>query len=329
MRKYILMLALCVTMLANAVCANAAVTFDLAGQIGSEVSSVKINNLKPFVEKAKFDEPQFYLEDEPVEPVVRIRFDEGEGSTVTEEVSGKELTITGSDYEWIDNADIRYGGTASNKYKQHSALRLNSSYINLGDLSALSDSMNDGFTLIYWTNYEIFNKADNGYEEPAHLQYSGSITRGNYEAAYKYDQNRYNVILQSDNTKIGMKKRAIAVNDTTVTGPEPVMYNDFYNMYIIVVDKNDSGEWTMSLHGNDRVLVTANKTSTLTDWDPETVFSGNLYIGTPDADTTYGSPQLGIADLMIFDRPLTYQERLEIFYGYKQTGYYLDGVPTN
>ena len=328
MRKYILMLALCVTMLANAVCANAAVTFDLAGQIGSEVSIVKINNLKPFVEKAKSAEPQFYLEDEPIKPVVRIRFDEGEGGTVTEEVSGNELSITGSDYEWIDNADIRYGGTASNKYKQHSALRLNSSYINLGDLSVLSDSMNDGFTVIYWTNYEIFNKADNGYTEPAHLQYSGSITRGNYEAAYKYDKDRYNVILQSDNTKISMKKKAITVNNTAVTAPEPIVYNDFYNMYIIVVDKNDSGEWKMSIHGNDRVLLSSGKTATLTDWNPETVFSGNLYIGTPDADSTYGSPELGIADLMIFDRPLTYQERLEIFYGYKQTGYYLDGVPT-
>ena len=331
MRKFRLTIitALCAAMLLGQFCVRADFSFDLEGVIDTEVTNSKINNSKPFVEKLKINTPQFYLNDTLIVPDVRVRFNEGSGNTVTEEISGQTCSIVGSDYEWIETANIRYGGTGANKYKQTSALKLNSSYINLGDLDALADTTEDGFTLAYWANYEIFDKADNGYTEPAHLQYSGSITRGNYATAYKYDKNRFNVLLQSENTKLGLKSTNFSFNNSySAQVPVPVMCNDFYNLYFVVVSKDDSGNWVMQLHANDRVLVSSTTAkATMENWDPANVFSGNLYIGTPSSDNTYGSPQIGIADLMIFDRPLTYQERLQIFYGYNQTGYYADNVP--
>lgn len=326
--KLIIALALSFVMLMSTFAYGAEISFDLSGQIGNEVSDKKSGSLKPFVSVYKSTDPQSYISNTMVQPVFRVRFDEGAGSTVTDEISGNSFNISGDDYEWIDNADLRYGGLGATKNKQEAALKLNDSYISLGDLSSLADTMTDGFTFAFWTNYEIIDKADNGYTEPAHLQYSGVISRGRYDTSYKYDMERYNVLLQSDNTKLGFQKTAFALNSYKTNVPGPVMYNDFYNMYFVVVDKNADGEWQLNLHANDRcALSTANRT-VLTDWSPENVFSGNLYIGTPGGDSTYGSPQLGIADMMIFDKPLTYQERLEVFYGYRQAAFYKDSVPT-
>lgn len=326
--KLIIALTLSFVMLMSTFAYGAGISFDLSGQIGNEVSNKKSGNLKPFVTIYKSTAPQSYISNTMVQPVFRVRLDEGAGNTVKDEISGKSFSISGDDYEWIDNADLRYGGLGATKNKQESALKLNDSYISLGDLSSLADTMTDGFTFAFWTNYEIIDRADNGYTEPAHLQYSGAISRGRYEMAYKYDKERYNVLLQSDNTKLGLQKTAFAFNSYKANVPGPVMYNDFYNMYFVVVEKNADGQWQMNLHANDRCTLSATNKTVLTDWTPENVFSGNLYIGTPDADATYSSSQLGIADVMIFDRPLTYQERLEVFYGYRQAAFYKDGVPT-
>lgn len=326
--KLIIALALCFTLLSGTLAFGAKVSFDLSGQIGNEVSDKKNGNLSPFVSLYKSTAPQSYISNTMVQPVFRVHFDEGAGSSVTDEVSGKSFSIVGDDYEWIDNADLRYGGLGATKNKQESALRLNDSYISLGDLSSLADTMTDGFTFAFWTNYEIFNKADNGYTEPAHLQYTGVITRGDYDSAYKYDKERNNVLFQSDNVNLGLRKKQFMLNEHGANVPSPVMHNDFYNMYFIVVSKNADGQWQMNLHANDRCALSATNRTMLTDWSPENVFSGNLYIGTPDAGAAYGSPQIGIADMMIFDRPLTYQERLNVFYGYRQAGYYKEDVPT-
>ena len=322
--KTVVMLALCMAMAFHALCVNA-VSFDLYGQIDSEVSNAKLSNLKPFTEKAADTELRFYLNDSIQMPVFRMKFDEGAGSTVTETVTGRSFEIIGDGYEWIDDADIRYGGSAPHQIKQASALKLNNSYIDLGELEALQ-GISGSVTIAFWTNYEIFGRNDD-FTEPYYHQYTEVKTAGTYNSAYKYDRDRYNVVFQSDRAKMcvaGQYWVFDGINSNQIQMAGSLKYNDYYNLYTVVVRKNDAGEWIGTVYGNDKHTGTS---ITQLNWGEQGLFDGHLYIGTPNHEGHYGSLELGIADLMVFDRALSYQERLELYYGCRQLGYYKDGVP--
>ena len=325
MRKWLLTLLACVFMLFNALCASAEIKFDLVGEIGGDLSDFRINAITPFVQTEDKREP-FYTDSSIISPVFRVKLDEGDGNTVTELVSGRELEIVGDDYEWINDADIRVGSLATPAVKQKSALRLNNSYINVGEIEAL-ESIDDGFTIAFWTNFEVFGRNDS-YEEPYYHQYTEVKTYGSYKTAYKYDADRNNVIFQSDNTKmclVNNKWKFDGMSDTATNFGGALANNNYYNMYIIVVKKDDAGTWGCKIYGNDKSIANS---STLSGWDgTKSPFEGNICIGTSNEAEGYGSMELGIADLMVFDKPLTYKERLELFYEYRQSGYYLDTVP--
>ena len=299
------------------------VGFDLSGTEDAEVITVKESNQKPFSEKAAATEVPFYMNNDVVEPVFRMKFDEGEGNTVTESVSGKTYTIEGGNHEWVNDAEIRFGTTTPHAIRQKSALRLNDSYINLGNVEALA-GLGDEFTVSFWTNFEVAGRNDD-YEEPAHHVLSGVKTYGSFGSAYKYEVGRKNVIFTSDTTKLalaaGTKYADMSfdgVSTKTSRLPMPAVETDFYNMYNLVVKKNDSGTWTTYIYGNDKPAPQSGG-ATL---DSANIFDGNLYIGIPSAEGKFASSQLGIADIMVFDKALSYQERLELYYGYRQPGYY-------
>ena len=320
---------LCISMLLN-VMSVYAISFDMSGRIDGEVSDKNTSALKPFVEKAKITDNQFYLSDTLQTPVFRIKFDEGEGNKVKETISGKEFTIEGTDYEWITDADIRFGGSMPAPLKQKSALRLKNSYINLGDEFSNLAYIKDEMTIVFWTNHEIFGRRDD-YVEPYYQQYTQVLTSGSYKSAYKYDYNRNNVIMQSDNAKVCFKYNHIWFDGINTYNerlrlPESITNNNYYNMYILVMKKNESGNFVGAIYGNDRPAPQS--TIEQPAWGNKSIFGGNMYLGTPNAENGYGSMELGIADLMVFDRALSYQDRLELYYCYKQAGYYLDGVTT-
>lgn len=302
-----------------------ALTFDLKGTVGEELLDRKTNSSQPFVQSDKVNTP-FFIDTELLKPVLRIKFDEGSGNTVKDEVSGKEFEITGEDYEWINDADIRVGSLSPCVIKQKSALKLNSSYINIGSLAETAN-FDEGFTIAFWTNFEIHGRNDS-FTEPYYHEYTGVKTYGSYNTAYKYDKKRYNVILQSDTAKMSVVNNHFVfdgISDVRTAFGQALANNNFYNMYIVVVKKDSSGNWICNICGNDKYSPGS---EILTGWNSETSpFDGNLYIGTTVTDGSYGSPEIGIADLMIFDKPLVYSERLELFYEYRQVGYYKSGVP--
>lgn len=310
---------LCIIMLFNTLCVNA-VNFDLGGQIDGVVTSEKISNLKPYTEKV--ETMPFYYDNETLSPVFRMKFDEGKGTTVKESVSGKSYTISGDDFEWIENADIRYGAAMPNPIRQKSALRLNNSYINLGEVENLSGHSGE-LSIVLWLNTEVKGRNEDYVERPDN-QYSDAKTAGTYQSAYKYDKNRLNVIFQSDSGKITFRDRFIGLNGIA-NSPEigfngGLRNSDFYNMYTVVIRKNENGEWVASGHGNVEAVPAAKYV--LSGWDTATPFGGNLYIGTPSPEGLFGSMELGIADLMVFDKALTYQERIELYNGHKEPSYY-------
>lgn len=329
--KIFTVFVLCISMLLNIVSVYA-ISFDMSGQIDGEVSDKNTSALKPFVEKAKIVDNQFYLSDNIQTPVFRIKFNEGEGNKVKESISGKEYTIEGNDYEWISDADIRYGGSMPSSLKQKSALRLKNSYINLGNDFAELSSAKGEMTIVFWTNHEIFGRRDD-YEEPYYQQYTQVYTSGSYKSAYKYDYNRNNVIMQSDNAKVCFTNNAVWFDGINTQSqklklPEAISNNNYYNMYTLVIRKNESGSFVGEIYGNDKPVPQSSIAQT--SWGDDTsIFGKNMYLGTPVTDGSFGSMELGIADLMVFDRALSYQDRLELYYGYKQVGYYLDGVRTD
>ena len=318
--------AVCIIMMLNTILVNA-VTFDIQSEVGSPLSDIKLGQNKPYIQKKPVTAP-FYIDNDLLKPVFRMKFDEGTGNTVTESVSGKTFNIEGNDYEWINDADIRQGSLTSGTIKQKSSLRLNNSYINLGNIDSLA-GISGEVTIAFWTDFEIFGRNDD-YVEKEQQQYTETKTYGTYSSAYKYDTDRRNVIFQSDNAKMclaGQYWYFDGVDSRSIGFSGSLKNTNYYNMYIICIKKMSDGTWKGSIYGNDR--QNPDSAFTMTSWGDDTkLFNGNLYIGTPSPSGKYGSMQLGIADLMVFDKAMSYQQRLELFYEYRQAGYYADGVPT-
>jgi len=299
-----------------------ATNFDFNGKTsGTPLPKIKESNALPYVDKLKPTNP-FYLNNDILDPVFRLKLDEGKGNIITESVSGRTAEIIGDDYEWVQNARIRYGCSVPIKYRSNTALRLNNSYVNLGKFEDLD--IKDEATIVFWTNFEIKGRNDS-YVEP---DWHNSLTYGSYGAAYKYDKNATNVILQCGNARMCIKQKNIILpgigGDTTYSLPNALVCNDYYNMYFLTVKIID-GQANLFVYGNDNSAINSQKT--VYNWGKATFGSDTLYLGTPNPSGSTRSCELGIADLMIFNRALTYQERLMLYYGYNQMGYVSSSIP--
>lgn len=296
------------------------IDYVLSKNTGENVKRVKISEKAPYVASRENPTP-FYYNDEftEVEPLFRVKFNEGTGNTVKESVSGKEATIVGEDYEWVENAEIRYGCMTPVTYRSNTALKLNNSYINLGKLDNLKFEK-DGMTIVYWTNYEIKGRNED-YVEPSHHQ---SYTYGSYKSAYKLDKDINHMLLKCGGMSVALHNEGIkfpGISDSLLKYEYSVVNNDNYNMYYIKI-KKVGNSYKAQLSANERMNMSAS--AAVSNWKAdifENMSQNDLYIGTANPSASERSPQMGIADLMIFDGALNYWELMNVYYGYNQVEY--------
>ena len=286
------------------------------------------NVLRPLVVKEytpKREREDVVVNNNLLTPVFRLKLNEGSGDTVTESVSGKSFKIDGG-YEWIDT-EIRYGNLLPIQKRSSTALKLDSTAsINLGEIEALKnlDFSKDSMTIAFWTNTEVFSQRE-GYEEtdPYHLSDSyGTIRCGN-----KYSNTAYHVIFQSRGTEknfeFAMKYNSVFFRGNGITNygdgyrvPQPLLDTNYYNLYFVTVRGGE--EVTIQTYGNDGRSATSDNVLTIGD-DANFSLDGDLYIGAPDGEGR-GLITKGVADIMIFDRELTYPERLALYHGINYHG---------
>ena len=76
-------------------------------------------------------------------------------------------------------------------------------------------------------------------------------------------------------------------------------------------------------------MASTNEVSGLTENIFESLKNQDFYIGTSNPSDTERSPQMGLADVMIFDGSLKYWELMNIYYGYNQVEYQAGNVVQN
>ena len=300
------------------------VNYDLNSRTdGEAVSKVKYSSELPYAYNEQ--EKSFFGNDNAsmLEPVFRLKLDEGMGRTITETVSGRSAQIVGDDYEWIENANIRFGSAYPINLRSKTALKLNTSYVELGTFEDLN--ITDEATFVFWTNYEVEGRNDD-YVEP---EWHNSLTYASFGSAYKYDKTDYNIILQSGDIKMGLFQNNLVFHGLHNNGRYwlrgSLVSSNQYNMHFAVVRKVGD-EYYISTYGNDDYSTDC--TRVISNWGTKTLGQQTLYLGTPEETTINGgknrlrSSQLGIADIMIFDRALNYEERLKLYYGYNHYGFY-------
>lgn len=288
---------------------------------GEAVSNIKTGVNMPYVGSV-FESTPFYLNNNILDPVFRLRLDEGSGNVITESISGRRAEIIGEDYEWIKDAGIRFGSSVPVRLRSNTALRLNSSYVNLGKFEDLN--LDKEATIVFWTNYELQGR-NGDYTEPV---WQTGITNATYSSAYKYDKDAHNVILKFGNTKFSIYQRNVTFDGLTGATyylPAAIAHNNYYNMYFITIKTADDGNAYVSVYGND--INNSAYEKLLSGWSANNFGKEDVYLGMPEPEGNLRSSQLGIADLMIFDRALSYPERLMLYNGFNQTGYYSNRIP--
>lgn len=261
-----------------------------------------------------------------LKPVLHLKLNEGEGDTVFESVSGRELKIDGG-FEWI-KTDIRYGSAVPVKNRSDYALRLgNGSSINLGEIEKLKniDFSNGGsITIAFWTNTEVKGHNESYTEAPEHL----SKSNGNIRCGNKFSNQDNHVILHNANFDFIMKYNNVSfsgknVSSETARVAQPLLDTDYYNLYFVVIKGTPDGTLMMT-YGNDQPAAVSGGTVALAN-SGGIKFDGDLYLGVPGNINPWGAEyknisNLGIADVMIFDRELDMSERLELYHGMKYFG---------
>jgi hypothetical protein len=285
--------------------------FDLGNmRPGGIISDYERDGL-PYVQKK-----ENILNNDILDPVFRLKLNEGNGSTVTEAVSGRTAVITGG-YEWVDDAKIRYGCSLPLQYRSNTALKLESgSYINLGNFPELD--FNKDMTIAFWTNTEVQGRKDDYVEAADHL----SLSYGHIRCANKFSNLDYNVIFHTGNFDFSIKYNSVwftgsGFSNAQCRVPQPLLDTNYYNLYFIVIRGGE--QVLIETYGNDK--DTPSGTTAMESWGTATFADGDLYIGTPNIGTYTHSSHLGLADIMIFDKVLTYQERLKLYYGINQYGF--------
>ena len=98
--------------------------------------------------------------------------------------------------------------------------------------------------------------------------------------------------------------------------PQPLLDTNYYNLYFVTVRGGEAV--TIQTYGNDGRSATSDNVLTIGD-DANFSLDGDLYIGAPDGEGR-GLITKGVADIMIFDRELTYPERLALYHGINYHG---------
>lgn len=300
-----------------------------AMKAGESVKRVKVSENAPYIGSRENTTP-FYCENEneAIKPVFRLKLNEGRGKTVTEAVSGKTSEIIGSDFEWVENAKIRYGSMTPETYRSNTALKLNTSYINLGKLENLKLDTNQ-MTIVYWTNYEIKGRNDD-YTEPSYHQ---SLTYGSYKSSYKFEKNIDQLLIRCGNFDLSLNGDKLKFpslgNGTTWDYDYSVINNDYYNMYYVKI-KKVGDVYKAYTSANEQMNMASSKVlGKCTDEILNSLSENDFYIGSSSPDNGERSPQMGLADIMIFDKALDYWELMNIYYGYNQKGYHAANVVQN
>lgn len=286
---------------------------------GESVKRVKTSVKVPYVADRE-DPTPFYYNNELIQPVFRLKMNEGSGNIVKESVSGKEATIVGDDYEWVENAGIRFGSMTPVVNRSNTALKLNTSYINLGKLDTLKFE-EDAMTIVYWTNYEIKGRNED-YTEPA---WHESKTYGAYKSSYKLDRDIHQILLQCGDLDLSLYNDKVMFptlgNGSSYNMDYSLVNNAYYNMYYIKIKKSGN-VYKAYTSANERMNMASAKA--IPGWSKDifdSLCTHDFYIGTPDPDEAKRSPQMGIADIMIFDGALDYWELMNVYYGYNQIEY--------